>query len=315
MQLRDTSIVPDNRLQALRQAVSQVNGLILGKAEAVEMAFIALLAKGHLLIEDRPGLGKTTMARSMAATLGIQFQRMQFTADLLPSDIIGVSIYEPDKAAFRFHPGPIFTELLLADEINRAPPRTQSALLEAMAEYQVTVDGTSHKLPEPFFVIATQNPVDLSGTFPLPDSQMDRFLLRISLGYPDAQSEKAMLAGQDRKQMIEQTRHCLSAADVLHLQDISANVHASDHLVAYIQSLVHATRNHSGIRVGLSPRAGLALLHCSRARALIQGRDHVLPTDVQALFCAVAAHRIVANSDSSNAESLARQILTEVAVD
>lgn len=288
---------------------------MLGKPNEIRLAFIALLAGGHLLVEDRPGLGKTTLARALAATLGLDFQRIQFTADLLPSDILGVSIYDQGERGFRFHPGPLFTQLLLADEINRAPPRTQSALLEAMAEQQVSIDGVSHRLPAPFFVIATQNPVDLSGTFPLPDSQLDRFLLRLSMGYPDAAAERAMLAGRDRRAMINETMPRLGADDVLALQKAVDGVHASEALLDYMQRLLLESRRHPGVRIGLSPRAGLALLRAARAHALLQGRAHVLPDDVQSLFVAVAAHRLVVEAEGGHRDALAASILGAVAVD
>src|SRR5687768_15985598 len=224
----EDAIVTDRMHQSLDDALAQVNGLVLGKPREVRMAFTTLLAGGHLLIEDLPGLGKTTLARAMAASLGLDFQRVQFTSDLLPSDITGLSIFDQTSREFRFHPGPVFTQLLLADEINRAPPRTQSALLEAMAEHQVTIDGISHSLPQPFFVIATQNPVDLAGTFPLPDSQMDRFLLRLRLGYPDAGAEREMLGGSDRRDLIAQVQPKLSVEDVLALRKAVGEVHASD---------------------------------------------------------------------------------------
>ncbi|MBS3895586.1 MoxR family ATPase [Silanimonas sp.] len=312
---KTAAIVPAPALQALAAAIEQVNALVLGKPREVRLAFTALLAGGHLLVEDLPGLGKTTLARALAATLGLEFQRMQFTADLLPSDILGVSVYDQNDRGFRFHPGPLFTQLLLADEINRAPPRTQSALLEAMAEHQVSVDGISHRLPAPFFVIATQNPVDLSGTFPLPDSQMDRFLLRISMGYPDSEAERAMLAGRDRRLMINETLPRLGAEDVLALQKAVENVHASDALLDYVQRLLAASRRQPGVRVGLSPRAGLALLRGARAHALLQGRAHVLPDDVQALFVAVAAHRLVVEAESGGGGAAAQALLAAVAVD
>ncbi|MDX1549647.1 MAG: AAA family ATPase, partial [Lysobacter spongiicola] len=209
------SILPDRLRAALDGAQAQVNSLVLGKSHEVRLAFVALLSDGHLLIEDLPGLGKTTLAHSLAATLGLEFQRVQFTSDLLPADVVGVSVFDPQARRFEFHPGPVFTQVLLADEINRAPPRTQSALLEAMAEHQVTVDGTSHPLPRPFFVIATQNPVDLSGTYPLPDSQLDRFLLRLALGYPGEDAERDLLAGADRRNLIAQANPLLGADDVL----------------------------------------------------------------------------------------------------
>jgi MoxR-like ATPase len=308
-------MLTDGLRESLRDAVAQVNTLLLGKAHEVRLAFVALLSDGHLLIEDLPGLGKTTLAHAMAATLGLNFQRVQFTSDLLPSDIIGVSIYDAQARRFEFHPGPVFANVLLADEINRAPPRTQSALLEAMAEHQVTVDGTSHGLPQPFFVIATQNPVDLSGTYPLPDSQLDRFLLRLKLGYPGEDAERALLSGSDRRDLIAQVRPLLGEQDVVQLRRAAAEVHASDALVGYVQTLLARSRRHAGVRVGLSPRAGLALLRAARAYALLLGRNHVLPEDVQALFGAVAAHRLVADADAGDDSTLAKAILHSVPVD
>ena len=299
---------------ALARAIGQVNALVLGKPREVQLVFACLLAGGHLLIEDLPGLGKTTLARALAATLGLNFQRMQFTADLLPSDILGVSVYEQDARSFRFHPGPVFTQLLLADEINRAPPRTQSALLEAMAEHQVTIDGICHALPTPFFVIATQNPVDLAGTFPLPDSQLDRFLLRVKLGYPDAGAEREMLTGEDRRDLISQVLPLLDTDEVLALRQATAQVFASPALIEYVQALLAESRRHSGVRVGLSPRAGLALLRVARALALLEGRDHVQPEDLQALFVEVAAHRLVPDADAGERNALAQRILDAVPV-
>lgn len=309
------AILPDPLRQSLAAALDQINSLVLGKPREVRLAFTTLLAGGHLLIEDLPGLGKTTLARSMAATLALDFQRMQFTSDLLPSDIIGVSIFDPTAREFRFHPGPVFAQLLLADEINRAPPRTQSALLEAMAEQQVTVDGVCHLLPQPFFVMATQNPADLAGTFPLPDSQLDRFLLRLQLGYPDADAEKEMLAGGDRRDLIANALPQLTGEDLAELRKGVARVHTSEALVAYVQALLAESRRHRGVRVGLSPRAGLALLQGARAHALIAGRAHALPEDVQALFVEVAAHRLVPEAEASSREQLAGSILKAVAVD
>jgi MoxR-like ATPase len=299
----------------MKAAQQQVNSLVLGKPQEVRLAFVALLSGGHLLIEDLPGLGKTTLAHALAATLGLGFQRVQFTSDLLPADVLGVSIYDAQSRQFQFHPGPVFTHVLLADEINRAPPRTQSALLEAMAEYQVTLDGTTRALPEPFFVIATQNPVDLAGTYPLPDSQLDRFLLRLTLGYPDAGAERALLAGTDRRELIAKASPLLSSADVLQLQAAVNEVHASEALVDYVQALLTRSRQQPGVRVGLSPRAGIALLRAARAYALLLGRRHVLPEDVQALFGAVAAHRLVAEAEASSAQALAKSILHAVVVD
>ena len=308
------AILPDALRSSLRDAQAQVNTLVLGKPQQVRLAFVALLADGHLLIEDLPGLSKTTLAHAMAATLGLGFQRVQFTSDLLPADILGVSVYEAQARRFEFHPGPVFTHVLLADEINRAPPRTQSALLEAMAEHQVSIDGQTRALPDPFLVIATQNPVDLAGTYPLPDSQLDRFLLRLALGYPDEAAERALLAGSDRRDLIARSKPLLDAERVLALRKAVTDVHASDALLAYVQSLVARSRKHPGVRVGLSPRAGLALLRASRAHALLLGRGHAIPEDVQALFGAVAEHRLVGEADTASA-TLAKSILHAVAVD
>lgn len=312
--LRSRTEDSDATRRRLRAAIDQVNAMVLGKPREVELAFACLLAGGHLLIEDLPGLGKTTLARALSVTLGLDFQRMQFTSDLLPSDIIGVSIFEQAHGEFRFHPGPLFTQMLLADEINRAPPRTQSALLEAMAEHQVSVDGVTHALPQPFFVIATQNPVDLTGTYPLPDSQLDRFLFRLRLGYPDAAAEREMLAGEDRRHLIADLMPVLSSEDVIALRRAVEHVHASDALVAYIQRLMAESRRHPGIQVGLSPRAGLALLRAARARAMLLDRQHAIPEDVQALFAEVAAHRLVPEAEASDRFELAEAILKAVAV-
>jgi len=300
---------------ALERAQAQVNALVLGKPDEVRLAFVGLLSDGHVLIEDLPGLGKTTLAHALAATLGLGFQRVQFTSDLLPSDIVGVSVFDAQTRGFRFHPGPVFAQVLLADEINRAPPRTQSALLEAMAEHQITIDGATHPLPDPFFVIATQNPVDLSGTYPLPDSQLDRFLLRLHLGYPPEDAERALLAGADRRDLIARSEAVLGADDVRALREAVLGIHASEALIDYVQRLLARSRHHPGVRVGLSPRAGLALLRAARAHALLRGREHVLPEDVQTLFVAVAAHRLTADADGGDGKSLAEAILRAVAVD
>ncbi len=308
-------MLPEHLRKSLDAAQAQVNALVLGKAHEVRLSFVALLADGHLLIEDLPGLGKTTLAHALAATLGLDFQRVQFTSDLLPADIVGVSVFDPQARRFEFHPGPVFTQVLLADEINRAPPRTQSALLEAMAEQQVTVDGTTHALPSPFFVIATQNPVDLSGTYPLPDSQLDRFLMRLALGYPGPEAERELLSGQDRRTLIAAAMPILSRGDVIAVRDAVAQVHASDALIDYVQALLARSRKHPGVRVGLSPRAGLALLRAAKAHALLLGRNHVRPDDVQSLFAAVAAHRLVPDAEAGSDGALAKSILHAVAVD
>ncbi|WP_420883736.1 AAA family ATPase [Isoptericola jiangsuensis] len=308
-------MLTDQLRQALREAQDQVNALVLGKVPEVRLAFVALLSGGHLLIEDLPGLGKTTLAHALASSLGLSFQRVQFTSDLLPADVLGVSVYDAGTRQFQFHPGPVFSHVLLADEINRAPPRTQSALLEAMAEQQVTLDGQTHPLPDPFFVIATQNPVDLSGTFPLPDSQLDRFLLRLAMGYPSPQAERELLRGTDRRDLIARAVPQLDDNQVRQLREAVGQIHVSDALVDYVQALLTRSRQHAGVRVGLSPRAGLALLRAAKAHALLLGRGHVVPEDVQTLFVAVAGHRLVGESESSTGPALARAILQTVAVD
>ena len=308
-------MLTDELRQALLDAQQQVNALVLGKAHEVRLAFVALLSGGHLLIEDLPGLGKTTLAHALASSLGLGFQRVQFTSDLLPADVLGVSILDPGSREFAFHPGPVFTHVLLADEINRAPPRTQSALLEAMAEQQVTLDGQTHALPDPFFVIATQNPVDLSGTFPLPDSQLDRFLLRLAMGYPNVDAERELLRGVDRRDLIARATPKLDDQQVRALREAVLQVHASDALIDYVQALLTRSRQHAGVRVGLSPRAGLALLRAAKAHALLLGRAHVIPEDVQTLFIGVAGHRLVGEAESWAGAALAKAILQTVPVD
>ena len=297
----------------LDAALAQVNGVLLGKPRQVKLAFTCLIAGGHLLLEDVPGVGKTTLAHALAATFDLEFQRIQFTSDLLPSDIIGVSVYERETGQFRFHPGPIFTSLLLADEINRATPKSQSALLEAMAEGQVTVDGVTHALPRPFFVVATQNPIELAGTFPLPDSQLDRFMLRLSLDYPDPAAERALLIGEDRRDMMATLTPRLDIAAIDQLHAAAQAVRTSGALLDYLQALLAASRKHGEVRVGLSPRAGLALLSASRAWALLSGRDYVIPEDLQTVFVPAAAHRLVP-ARGGQREALARAILAETPV-
>lgn len=301
---------------ALRAAIEQVNQVVFGKRAQIDLCFACLLAGGHLLIEDVPGVGKTTLAHAMAQSLGLSYQRIQFTSDLLPSDILGVSIFDRDSGEFRFHSGPIFAQLVLADEINRATPKTQSALLEAMAEQQVTADGASRPLPQPFLVVATQNPVDLAGTFPLPDSQLDRFLMRLSLGYPDAAAERQMLAASDRRELLTQLGARLDTAQVLDLRRRVGQVATSPALIDYVQRLLAATRQHAQIRVGLSPRAGLALLAAARAVAFLASRGFVLPEDVQAVFAAVAAHRLVPAAEATlHRDALAVEVMKSVRVD
>src|SRR5690242_21610048 len=302
---RDEFALDKDLRKRLDAALAQINSVLLGKQHQVRLAFACLLAGGHLLVEDVPGVGKTTLAHAMAATFDLVFQRIQFTSDLLPSDIVGVSVYERETGTFRFHPGPVFAQLLLADEINRATPKTQSALLEAMAEGQVTIDGISRALTAPFFVVATQNPLDMAGTYPLPDSQLDRFMLRIALDYPDAEAERRLLTGEDRSGMVSRLPPCLSASDIVTLQQRARAITASPALIDYVQALVTASRKHHDIRTGLSPRAGLALLAAARTWALLGDRDYTLPEDVQAVFVAVAGHRLIP------ARTLARHALAQ----
>jgi len=276
----------------LDAVINRIGQVVLGKEHQARLALACLLARGHLLIEDLPGVGKTTLAHVLARVLGLHFQRIQFTSDLLPADILGVSIYQPDTKAFVFHPGPLFAQLVLADEINRATPKTQSALLEAMEERQVTADGLTHKLPEPFFVIATQNPHHLIGTFPLPESQLDRFLMRIEMGYPDRAAERALLKGRDRRELLESLAPVISADKLSSLQQLAARVHIAEPLLDYVQNLLAATRASGDFAEGLSPRAGLALLAAARAWALLASRDMVLPEDVQAIAPSVIGHRL-----------------------
>lgn len=276
----------------ISDVIAGASSILLGKEKEIRLAVSCLLARGHLLIEDLPGVGKTTLAHSLARLFGLQFQRVQFTSDLLPADILGVSIFERENSAFRFIPGPIFSQLLLADEINRATPKAQSALLEAMEERQVTVEGQTRPLPVPFFVIATQNPSHQIGTFPLPESQLDRFLMRLELGYPNASAERKLLMTGDTRQIIDQLTPCISFDELAQLQDQVDAVVCSPALIDYIQALLAATRHDATLAHGLSPRAGLALISAARAWALVDGRDFVLPEDVQAVFSAVAGHRL-----------------------
>jgi len=284
----------ETRRECLNQAEQSVNRILLGKTDKVRLAFCCLLSRGHLLIEDAPGVGKTTLAHALARVIGSDYQRIQFTSDMLPADILGVSIYKRDKDAFVLHPGPIFSQVILADEINRATPKTQSALLEGMAEGQVTIDNETHILPRPFFVMATQNPLDLVGTYPLPDSQLDRFLLSITLGYPNRTAERELLTSMDRAEMLQQLKSRLTPQDVLGLQEDCAQVHVSESLLDYIQALLAESRNEQWFESGLSPRAGLALLRASRAYAFLDRRDFVTPEDVKAVFPGLARHRLCA---------------------
>ena len=284
--------------RTLKSLVGQLNTVIIGKAAQVQDCVVCLLAGGHLLIEDVPGVGKTTLAHALARTFGLQFSRVQFTSDLMPSDLSGVSIYERAKESFVFHPGPIFAQVLLADEINRASPKTQSALLEAMEEKQVTIEGQTRPLPQPFFVIATQNPLDQIGTYALPESQLDRFLMRISLGYPDRDAERELLTGHDRRALMDALPSLLSSAELQALQQRVLAVHVSAPLLDYVQDLIGATRNGQWFVQGLSPRAGIAVLRTARAQAMLSGRDYVAPDDVQAILPQTVAHRLVPLSQS-----------------
>ncbi len=299
----------------LNRAVGAIETIILGKPQQVRLAVCCLVARGHCLIEDLPGVGKTTLSQSIARVFGLAFNRIQFTSDLLPADILGVSIFDPKTQVFKFHPGPIFAHFVLADEINRATPKTQSALLEAMEEKQISVEGETHKLEEPFFVVGTQNPLDQSGTFPLPESQLDRFMMKISLGYPDAEAEHALLSGGNPRDLVEQTSPVISIERFIQIQYAVDDVHCSDPLLRYVQQLVHATRNPGLFVYGISPRAALAVIHASRAWALMQGRSHVEPGDVQAVFVAIAEHRLTPSEQHSRpVRDLVDELVEQVAI-
>jgi MoxR-like ATPase len=303
-------------LKPLEDCLHAVNRVVLGKEPQVRLALTCLLARGHLLVEDLPGMGKTTLSQALARVLGLSYQRIQFTSDLLPGDILGTSIFNRDTSQFVFHPGPIFAELVLADEINRATPKSQSALLEAMEEGQVTIEGATRPLPQPFFVIATQNPVSQGGTFALPESQLDRFLMRLSLGYPARSAEKALLQGQARRELLPQLEPVLDHAALAVLQAEVPLIRASDALLDYILRLVEATRTQPSFAWGLSPRASLALLAAARAWALLAGRDYVIPEDVQAVLPSVVGHRLRERADPAGhgAGSLVQWLLREVPV-
>ncbi|MEM9103712.1 MAG: AAA family ATPase [Pseudomonadota bacterium] len=292
-----------------------INKAILGKPTQVKLALSCILARGHLLIEDLPGMGKTSLSKVMSKVLGLQFQRVQFTSDLLPADIIGASIFNKEQGSFVFQQGPVFTEMLLADEVNRATPKTQSALLEAMEEYQVTVDGDTRQLPTPFFVIATQNPTHQIGTYALPESQLDRFLMRISLGYPNVDVEKNLLAGHSGHGLVEATPTVIDKQQLLHLQKLASSVKVSDIIIEYILELITYTRESGAVDHGLSPRGGLAVVNSAKSWAMIEGRSFVVPEDVQAVFEAVANHRLQAvEKVGSEHKTFASHALEDVAV-
>jgi len=300
----------------LDQVIEAAGHILLGKQRVIRLSLACLLARGHLLIEDVPGVGKTTLAHTLAQLLGLQYQRIQFTSDLLPSDILGVSIFDREQQRFRFHPGPVFAQLVLADEINRATPKAQSALLEAMEERQVTTDGETRPLPEPFFVIATQNPSHQVGTFPLPESQLDRFLMRVHIGYPQRRAERELLIGEDRRSLLGRLPAILQPSELAALQQRVAGIHVAEALLDYCLDIISHTRDSNLFRQGLSPRAGLAMLHCARAWALLEGRKQVLPEDLQAIIPATIGHRLqpLGELDASDHPGLVQSLLERVPV-
>jgi MoxR-like ATPase len=314
--LEKTPLGKDAGRQALERARATLGTIILDKNEQIALALACLLARGHLLIEDLPGLGKTTLAQALAKVLGLSYRRIQFTSDLLPADIVGVSVFRRDTGQFEFQPGPIFAQLILADEVNRATPKAQSALLEAMEEHQVSVDGNTRTLPVPFFVVATQNPADQIGTFPLPESQLDRFLMRVTLGYPNAENERELITGEDRRSMLETVTPAMTPEILVSLQLEAAKMHMSEHLVDYIQALVRQTRESPDIEIGLSPRGAQALAAAARAHAFVERHSGVFPDDVQAVFAAVAGHRLkpAGNTTYRSPAEMCQHVLDSVAI-
>lgn len=297
------------------RAVTEIGSVLLGKETEVRLALCCLIARGHLLIEDLPGMGKTTLSHALARVLGLEYKRVQFTSDLLPADILGSSIFNRETAQFQFIPGPVFTQVLLADEINRTTPKTQSALLEAMEEGQVTIDGLTRELPAPFFIIATQNPATQSGTYPLPESQLDRFLMRISLGYPGQEAERKLFLGEDSRKKLMQLKSCLSTQQLVSIQKSVDDVHASDNLLDYLQRLIAVTRESADFAYGISPRGALALLRCAKTWALMAGRGHVVPEDMQMVLPSVFEHRLSSSIDyHSDSHGLSQKLLQEVSV-
>lgn len=301
--------------QTIDNAIQQIEQIIVGKPQQIRLAVCCLLSTGHCLIEDLPGVGKTTLAQAIARTFGLAFNRIQFTSDLLPADILGVSIFDPQNQVFNFHPGPIFANCVLADEMNRATPKTQSALLEAMEEHQITVEGQTRHLEDPFFVIGTQNPLDQAGTFPLPESQLDRFMMKLNLGYPDQQAERQLLSGISRHHLLRELKPVMNVQNVLNIQKNILKVHVSDALLDYVQLLINATRDNRSFVFGLSPRAGLSLLRAARAWAYMDGRDFVEPADIKMVFAAVSCHRlIVAEHNSQNVDTVVGELLDSIAI-
>ena len=314
--LEKTPLGKDAGRQALERARASLGRIILDKDKQIALALACLLARGHLLIEDLPGLGKTTLAQALAKVLGLSYRRIQFTSDLLPADIVGVSIFRRDSGKFEFQPGPIFAQLILADEVNRATPKAQSALLEAMEEHQVSVDGDTRPLPEPFFVVATQTPADQIGTFPLPESQLDRFLMRLALGYPNAENERELITGEDRRSMLGSVVPEMTPDALASLQLDAANVHMSEHLIDYIQALVRQTRESPDIEIGLSPRGAQSLAAAARAHAFVERHSGVFPDDVQAVFTSVAGHRLkpAGNTSFRSPAEMCQHVLDSVAI-
>ncbi len=300
----------------IQAAIKEVSSVLYGKQEEIKLALTCIFSQGHLLIEDLPGMGKTTLAHALAKVLGLDYQRLQFTSDMLPADILGVTIFDPSRNQFQFHPGPVFTQLLLADEVNRTTPKTQSALLEAMEEGRVSLDGQTHQLPAPFFVIATQNPVTQQGTFPLPESQLDRFLMRIELGYPDARAERELLRGGDPRERLNRLPSVITAPQLQQITRACAGVKVSDSILDYLQRLIAHSRQAPAFSFGLSPRGALALLSACRSWAYIEGRDYVIPEDLQQLLGPVAGHRLRAAEDIGGfgANALIQQLLSQVDV-
>ena len=314
--LETTPLDKDPGHQGLERARAALGRIILDKDEQITLALACLLARGHLLIEDLPGLGKTTLAQALAKVLGLSYRRIQFTSDLLPADIVGVSVFRKETGRFEFQPGPIFAQLVLADEVNRATPKAQSALLEAMEEHQVSVDGETLPLPVPFFVVATQNPSHQIGTFPLPESQLDRFLMRLALGYPNAENERELITGEDRRSMLASTTPTMTPENLKALQHHASRVHISEHLVDYIQALVRQTRESPEIEIGLSPRGAQALAAAARAHAFVERHSGVFPDDVQAVFGAVAGYRLkpAGNTTFRSPGEMCQHVLDSVAI-
>ena len=306
----------ESTTELLNTAIERIGQVILGKNDQIRLALTCLLARGHCLIEDQPGVGKTTLAHTMAQVMGLDFHRIQFTSDLLPADVLGVSVFNRELSQFEFHPGPIFSNFILADEINRATPKTQSALLEAMEEHQVTVEGETRELPEPFFVIATQNPTHQIGTYPLPESQLDRFLMRIDLGFPDKEAERMLLEGEDRRTIISKLEAVFEKDQLLEAQQLAMKMHVSPAILDYIQAILEFTRRSSAFEFGLSPRGGLALLNAARAYALIDGQKYVLPEHVQLVLPAVVNHRLPVHIETGSKQltSAAQHIIESTSI-